>query len=63
MGGASGELAQATMLLRNLVAPVRQSSTGSGTFQLGPCYMCGKLGGHARCCKQNFQRVHELLGS
>ena len=50
MGGSSGELAQATMLLRNLVAPVKQSSIGSGTSQLGPCYMCGKLGHFRRSC-------------
>ena len=49
MGGAGGELAQATMLLRNLVSPMRQNSSSSGNSQLGPCFMCGKLG-HFRSC-------------
>ena len=52
IGGASDELAQAAVLLQNLVAPVRQSSTGSGTSQLGPCYMCGKLGHFSRVFKE-----------
>ena len=43
-GGAGGELAQATMLLRNLVSPMRQNTSSSGNSQLGPCFMCGKLG-------------------
>ena len=44
VGGAGGEVAQATMLFCNLVSPMRQNSTSSGNSQLGPCFMCGKLG-------------------
>ena len=45
MGSAGGELAQATMLLCNLVSPMRQNSTRSGNSQIGPCFICaGSLG-------------------
>ena len=50
MSGAGGELAQATMLLHNLVSPMRQNSTSSGNSQLGPCFTCGKLGHFRRSC-------------
>ena len=45
-----GDLAQAATLFRNLVSPVRQNTTSSGSSQLGPCYMCGKLGHFRRSC-------------
>ena len=50
--GGVAELAQASLLVQNLLSPLtaRQSLPAAERSQLGPCFMCGKMGHLRRAC-------------
>ena len=57
--GGVAELAQASLLVQNLLSPLtaRQSLPAAERSQLGPCFICGKMGHLRRACMPSVARV------